>query len=118
MVFILKGQRAVRIEATREIRIATGNQDQIPVKRAVRANRASAKHPRVETKVSTEQRQRGSFGEQLSRRSGRKKLIGVNAIDWLARVQRIKLDAEDRMAKLRAIHDALNSLRQRRRLRY
>src|SRR5438128_1432892 len=113
MVFVLKRERAVRIEATREVWIATGNEDQITVKRAVRANRASAKHPRVETKVSTEQSQRSSLGKQLSRRSRRKELFGVNAVDWLARVERIKLDAKDRMAKLRPLHDALNSLRQR-----
>ena len=118
MVLILKGQRAIRVDATREVRIATGNQDQITVERAVRANHASAIHARVETKVSAQQSQRSSFSEQFRRRSGRKKLISVNAVDRLPRVEGIKLDAKDRMAKLRAIHDALNSLRQRAGLRH
>src|SRR5438552_1281532 len=118
MVFVLKCECAIRVNATREVWIAAGNQDQITVERTVRANRASTIHPCVKTKVRTQQRQRSSFREQLSRRAGRKKLIGVNAIDWLARIKRIKLDAEHRMAKLRAIHDALNSLPHCRGLRY
>src|SRR2546426_1497384 len=113
MVFIFKRQRAIRVDAAREVWITARNQNQIAIESAVRANRASAIYPRVETKVSTEQRQRSPFREQLSGRARRKELIGINAVDWLAGVERIKLDPKKRVAKLRAIHDALNSLRQR-----
>ena len=70
------------------------------------------KSPSVETIVSAEQPERRSFGQQLRCRAWRKQFVGINRINWLAFVERVKLNPEERVLELRPIYDGLNALLQ------
>src|SRR5215469_9635504 len=109
MVHSFVSQTAVRLYATRQIRITAGNYDNIALERTVFLNNPGAVDASMEAVLSPKQLQHRALGEELGRRTRHHQLIGIELVNRPSCVERIELDSERGVRKLRAAHHRVNA---------
>ena len=112
VVDVLEGERVARLDAARQIRIATGDEHEVAVQRAVGPEITRAVDARVKPVVGAEDLQRAPHRHELGGRAGHEERVGVVCVDGRVRVERQELDTEDGVAELRTGHDGLDADRQ------
>jgi len=84
MIVVFKRQRAVRLNAIREVQISARHQHQVALQRAILLNRSSPIDLGVKSIVSAKKFQRRAFGQQFGCGARHEKLRGVQFINHTA----------------------------------
>ena len=114
VVLVLEGERAILLDASRQIRIAARHQNQIAIERPVAADRPRSIDAGVKTIVRTEETERAPHSEQLGGGAGDEELVTIERVDLLPRIERVEFHPPVGVPELGPVDDALHPLRERR----
>ena len=110
MILVFKHQRAIALNAIREIQVSACHEHQIALQRAVLLDRSRAVDLGVKTIVCPQQFERGAGGEQLGCGTWHEELWRIQFVNHIPRFRGDELDAEAGVSELRPVHDFLETL--------